>query len=488
MKKIIMAVLFAAAALPVSAGNIKIGFDGQAPGSLGSGADSPLVSAPTPAEEKGFFSKAPAKEWTVMVFVNGKNNLEMAGLYNVNEMEKVGSTPKMNIVVEMGRMKGQDGDTNMDGDWTGSRRYYIKKDNDTEKMNSIEVGRAERSDMGDYKDAVDFVKWAKQVFPARRYMLILWDHGSGWMDPQMKPKGDGKGISFDDETGNYIRTKQIGSILKETGGVDVLAFDACLMQMGEVAFEVKDLTKVIIGSEETVPAYGYPYSLFLGALAKNPAMTNADLGRTVVASYKAFYDALPNKDGSKKPVQLSAIRSDKLGELGAMLKDFSAAAKDLGDLDALKAARAGVIRYDMLGGDSDPAMSISFYGDLHQYAGLLAANLKGGDVMATKAASVKSKAAALQTFIDRQLVIDNAAIGKNRAGHEMTDSHGISVYLPPAETRIAQERLESIFEGKYADFEFSKATGWHDYVTFLYSIKPEAPIRAPLMAVSHGKR
>jgi hypothetical protein len=246
--------------------------------------------------------------------------------------------------------------------------------------------------------------------------------------------------------------------------VDVLAFDACLMQMGEVAFEVKDNTKVIIGSEETVPGMGYPYATFLGALAKNPVMTNESLGKAVVASFKSFYTT------NSKPTQLSAIRSDKLNDLALKIKDFAAAAKDAGQPDALKAGRAGVIRYDMIGAQSDPKMEISFYGDLNQYAGLVAAAMKG-DALATRSADVKAKALALQTFIDRDLVIANGTTGVNRVGRNMSDSRGISVYLPPVNPNIAQARLEGIFEGKYTDFVFDGATAWHDYVTFLYGVK-----------------
>ena len=148
--------------------------------------------------------------------------------------------------------------------------------------------------------------------------------------------------------------------------------------------------------------------------------------------------------------------------------EFAALAKEVNDADALKAARSGVIRYDMIGADSDPKMTISFYGDLHQYAGLVAANLKGTD---EKAAALKAKVLELQSFIDKDLVIYNKATGKNRVGRELSESRGISVYLPPVEVRIAQEKLETIFEGKYADFEFDKAAKWHDYVTFLYGVK-----------------
>jgi len=413
------------------------------------------------------------KKWTVMVFLNGKNNLEPAGLYNVNQMEKVGSTKDVNIVVELGRLNGG-GAAGTAENWTGARRLFIKKDNDPNKITSPGIEGGGNADMGDYKRVVDFINWARKYYPARKYMLILWDHGTGWMDPQQTTNPDNKGISFDDETNNYIRTRQIGQILKDAGKVNVLAFDACLMQMGEVAFEVKDKTDVVVGSEEVVPGLGFPYSLFLGALAGNPDMSAETLGAATVESFKMFYDALnTNAAAAGKPVsgvQLSAIRSAKLGDFGTMVSAFAALAKEVNDTDALQAARAGVMRYDIIGKNSDLQKTISFYGDLHNYAGLLAAALKGTEGP-TKAATLKRYAADLQNFIDKELVIDNKASGKDRLGRDMADSHGISIYLPPAEARVPQEKLEGIFEGKYTDFEFDKATRWHDFINYLYGLK-----------------
>ena len=454
MKKIMMAAVLAAMAVSaVTAEDMKVNFSGRTSKSLAA----PEASAPALAAEKAA-TKAGPKEWTVMVFINGKNNLEMAGLYNVNQMEKIGSTKDMNIVVEIGRMKGQAaGDTDLDGDWTGARRLLIKKDKNPNKITSPVVQETKVVDMGDYKRAVDFVKWSKEKYPAKRYMLIVWNHGSGWMDPRQEQKG----ISFDDETGNYIRTPQIGLILKEAGKVDILAFDACLMNMAEVAFEVKDDAQVIVGSEETVPGLGYPYDLFLGAMAKKPSLSTEDTGAVMVEAFKMFYDAL------KKGGQLSALRASKLDGLAVKVSEFARLTKESGDLEAMKAARNGVIRYDAVGASSDPEMKISFYGDLSQFVQLAAANLKESD----KAAAIKASAAGIQAYIDKELVIDNKASGKNRVGRDLAESKGISVYLPPVENRIAQERLEGIFEGKYADFAFDKATGWHDFVTFLYTAK-----------------
>gem|GEM_PF-5637235 len=61
-----------------------------------------------------------------MVFMNGKNNLEEMALFNLNDMERVGSTDKVNIIAETGRRY-----INLDGKWEqGVRRFYIQKDND----------------------------------------------------------------------------------------------------------------------------------------------------------------------------------------------------------------------------------------------------------------------------------------------------------------------------------------------------------------------
>ena len=121
--------------------------------------DHTFVAVPKPILEQ----LGPA-EWTIMVFVNGKNNLEKYALRDVNEMEMIGSTDKVNIVVELGRMEGFD---SSDGDWKGVRRYFVKKDKDTNKITSPVVQDLGMKDMGSYQSVIDFGKWAKQKYPAK---------------------------------------------------------------------------------------------------------------------------------------------------------------------------------------------------------------------------------------------------------------------------------------------------------------------------------
>jgi hypothetical protein len=389
----------------------------------------------------------PKKKWTVMVFMNGKNDLKDAMLLNLNMMEAAGSSNDLNIVTELGKIGGM-------LSWGGSRRMYVTKDNDMEKITSQVLMKTKKVDLGDYKRAVDFVKWAKQYFPAEKYLLIISNHGSGFMDP--RKEGDGnKGISFDDETGNYIRTRQIGMLVREAGGVDLLAYDACLMQMGEVLAEVGPAAKVVVGSEETIPGVGFPYHTILSKL--DPNMDAAAFGALIVKDFAAFYAP------KGKAVHLSSIKTDKLPGFYDAAKNFAAAVAASKDDKALKAARDGVFRFNMI--PKDDLKQISFYGDLYDFADLLKANLSKPDPALTAAAD------RLQAYITRELVAENSYANKDAAGNSYARAHGVSAYMAPVlSAKIAQNKIEGIFEEPYQNFQWDKLTGWRSLATRLYAL------------------
>mgnify|MGYP001572267149 CR=1 FL=1 len=146
--------------------------------SLNSGDAAAREVAGAPVQAASRLWPWPSKaDWTVMVYINAKNNLESYGLFNVNQMEMVGSTSKVKVAVELGRLGTY---SSADGGWRGQRRYIIEKDNDTDHISSPALQDIAQADMGDWRHLVDFVAWAKKAAPAKRYMLIVWNHGSGW--------------------------------------------------------------------------------------------------------------------------------------------------------------------------------------------------------------------------------------------------------------------------------------------------------------------
>ena len=271
----------------------------------------------------------PAKEWTIMLFMNGKNNLKDAMGKNVNMLESVGSDSNVNIVVELGLLRG--GDTGSSGR-PESRRFYITRDSDPGKITSKTFQASGKADMGDYKRVVDFVNWSKAGFPARKYMLVIANHGMGWINPRQASKG----VSFDNGTNNYIRTKELGRILRESGMVDILAFDACFMQAGEVAAEIGNNAAYIIGSEEAIPEAGLPYGLALKVLEQRPDMSAREFSGAIAENYIQSYRQ------QKQGAHFSVIRTDKIEGFNELAGKFAALAVGARDAGALAAALPGM--------------------------------------------------------------------------------------------------------------------------------------------------
>src|SRR5262249_49999789 len=82
------------------------------------------------------------------------------------------------IVVQFDRIPGFAVTDPPEKDWTQTLRFLVKKDMEPLKENAVEdIGEA---NMGDPKVLADFVRWGRQKYPAKRYMLVIWDHGQGW--------------------------------------------------------------------------------------------------------------------------------------------------------------------------------------------------------------------------------------------------------------------------------------------------------------------
>ena len=66
------------------------------------------------------------REWTVMVYMNAKNNLEPFALSNFHSMATVGSTPKVSVLAQLGRPSSFRY-TPEDGNWSGVYRFLVNK-------------------------------------------------------------------------------------------------------------------------------------------------------------------------------------------------------------------------------------------------------------------------------------------------------------------------------------------------------------------------
>src|SRR5664279_4839867 len=97
-------------------------------------------------------------EWTVLVFLNAKNNLEPFAFPNFAQMAASGSTPEVNLVVEMGRPSSHY--SQLFGPWSKVLRFAVKQGQEPTEANAVaDLGAA---NMGDPQTLADFVTWGRE--------------------------------------------------------------------------------------------------------------------------------------------------------------------------------------------------------------------------------------------------------------------------------------------------------------------------------------
>lgn len=253
-----------------------------------------------------------SSEWTIMIYLDGDNDLEEDAIVDFLEISKIGSDENVKIVVQFDRISGYD---NSYGNWTICHRFYITPGITPTESNAINdwgdgIGGREVN-MGDTQTLNDFVRWAIKNYPSNKYALILWDHGNGWKRFYQalfegKKEKPVKEICYDDTSYDSLSIKELREALENIGEkIDIIGFDACLMGMIEVANEVKNECNVMIASEETEPTTGWVYDVFLRELKKNPQINPYQLAELIVNSYD--------------DLTLSAIDLTKINELNQKL-------------------------------------------------------------------------------------------------------------------------------------------------------------------------
>ncbi|MHA1740221.1 MAG: clostripain-related cysteine peptidase, partial [Candidatus Heimdallarchaeota archaeon] len=223
-------------------------------------------------------------KWTIMCYQNGDNNLEGACISDLNKMEQANDSNDINVITQIDRIPGYD---SSNGNWTGTRRYKVKHDTNTSTIGSTLIQDMGELDMGNPNTLVSYCKWVIQNYPAEKYMLMIYDHGNGWYKDG-EAKDFTKGVSWDNTDGNHIGVSNgelasaLNQIKNELGkNIDILHFDACLMQMWEVLDITRNYVNYQIGSEDIGHAGSTDYKNYLNSLVANTSMSSKDLAKLV---------------------------------------------------------------------------------------------------------------------------------------------------------------------------------------------------------------
>jgi hypothetical protein len=252
--------------------------------------------------------------WTVLVYMNAANDLEQFAENNVDQMERVAGTDNVRFVVQWKEStNAQPG-----SDFNVTRRMVLEGNNVQGVQSPTVQNLGSGVDMGSAQTLQNFIAWGKANYPADKYCLVFWNHGRGWRRLSAESELRPLGVSYDDETGNAIQTHEL-SLAVGPGNFDIIAFDASLMQMLEVATELRNKTPYVVGSEESPPGGGYPYDVIFAKFKNTPNASLLDLT-------KSFCDGLVDLPAyATSKLTQSSIETAKLGPVITSVNNLATA-------------------------------------------------------------------------------------------------------------------------------------------------------------------
>jgi hypothetical protein len=239
---------------------------------------------------------ASGAKWTVLIYAAADNSLEMSIYANLIEIENQvgGSTADVNLILMydgkassvLGRI---DTNLNVVPATSPGGTFRGRLINATEKYVVLESPNGESPDlgeknMGDPATLKEFIEWGKSRYPAEKYALIISSHGKGWKRVASDESSSGSREEFDALYMGELTTALAGQQF------ELLAFDACLMGMIEVAWQVQPFTQWLVSSQESVPGLGLGYPQWIPQLTQNSSWDGRALGRAMVQGFKQYYE------------------------------------------------------------------------------------------------------------------------------------------------------------------------------------------------------
>lgn len=237
------------------------------------------------------------KEWTIMVYMAGDNNLSIDMAYALNDIKGVAFDMKgldgigsANINLLVYYDSSANDVPTLYCDFTDCHNPQFTRASGVKKEFTRSNASEESSNPFDENSAamysvMNFVNWCvKQVEfeeggiqkgrKAKNYAMIFSGHGFGFQS-----------ITFlkDNNSNYYMTIRKLRASLEEIRDkiigqeLAILGFDSCVMSMLEVGNELKDVAKTMIASEGTIPNAGWAYEPILKGLINSKITSDDDI-------------------------------------------------------------------------------------------------------------------------------------------------------------------------------------------------------------------
>jgi hypothetical protein len=161
----------------------------------------PAPKPQQPAIPKETPPMQPQREWTILLYMAGDNGATFQGKYgkyslmaemtgagitDIAEVETVGTTDQVAVLAQFDTLPSKDPLAKELGTEAGGTYRLEIHQGHTTLENIVEV--MPDVNTGDPAELARFIVWGMNRCPAKRTMLVLWNHGLGWKDDDIYAK------------------------------------------------------------------------------------------------------------------------------------------------------------------------------------------------------------------------------------------------------------------------------------------------------------
>jgi len=383
------------------------------------------------------------KEWTFLVYLDATDEHDKLALYKLRELEKAGSSDKVNIVAEVTRDKHLL--DKIAGDREGTRRYYVTKNEHnrmshalhlylprhTHTIKSPVLEELPTQNQGDPETLKNFIEWGIKNYPAKNYGVIISSTGAG-VEGVMGQAEDRLTLPEFKEV--------MGHVKNSTGkNIDLMVLDESNSATLEVATEISGTADYLVASEAELHGIKFPLGKTMATITKGidekGKISPEEAG-------KAFlYEAGRRKYSKISSPAVSLLDLNKIPEVEKALKDFTALIKNNPDRELFRNLIKRSQQFYTTYGKKDML-------DLKDFAFNVAKEFENKDPLIVKTSQKLDKA------------IEAAVVTNHYEGEEVDFACGLAVYAPEKKDM----RTDRILNKVYPELTLNKETGWNDFI------------------------
>ena len=277
-------------------------------------------------------------EYTILYYAHGGGNLDKEALSMIADFYKANpdAYKKVNVVVQYKFSKAKKIKGLRDGFDVFSENYGNKtirwaidpaKTFMEQASSQDNIYGADNADITCPDSLTNFINWAAKAYPAKKYMLIMNDHGRGYVPHEELPEEPAttRGMIYDiGNKGKHFTAKSFHrAVANANVRFETIYLLACLMNNLEYQFEIQDLCDYVIASTYTMPADGNVLNVLPEQLSQSSVTIEQALATYSKALIEKWDEIGHITETTPIYTDLTVTRTANIRRLGEMMRQFT---------------------------------------------------------------------------------------------------------------------------------------------------------------------